>query len=114
MNETPASPHIQHHAPLLSLYPVAPSDSFPLDFPDAIDMLHAGCVVKVKQPYKREFFGNVVTVDVVEQKVLVEAWNAATPNDWYGVDVVSLIWTKEAAALALELSAETDVLTTSA
>lgn len=99
---------ITAHVPLLDLYPVLPTDAFPLDFPNAIDCIEAGCVVKVKLPYRREFYGNVVTVSIEEQKILVQAWNAATPNDWYDVDYVTLIWTAEAAALALELSAEAD------
>lgn len=94
---------------LLSIYPVLPEDSFPIDFPDAIDALHAGCVVKVSPTYGRKaFYGNVITVNTEECQVLVQRWDGAT--DWQDADVVELIWTKEAAALALELSAEADVL----
>lgn len=104
MNTT-KPPQIVSHTPLLSIYPVLPEDSFPLDLPDAIDALHAGAVVKVTPTYGRKaFFGNVVTVNVEECQVLVQRWDGAT--DWQDADVVELIWTAAAAAIAMELQAE--------
>lgn len=98
-----------YEAPLSIYAPVIPELAHALDFPDAIDAIHPGCVVKVALPYKRSFHGNVITVSVEEMKVLVEGWNSAA-TDWYDVDYVQLLWTAEAAALALELSAEADIL----